>query len=166
MLNSYNRIAFIYSLASKLVYGNTLTNIQHTLIKQLPQDGRLLIIGGGDGSILPFIYNNSPNLQLQYMEASSEMLKLAQSNAPKKQNIQFIHSDDFNKLDQEFNYIYAGFLFDLFPESKSTIIINELESKTLNDLTWYVADFEINKHTKRRRLRLFQMKLSIIFSIN
>jgi tRNA1(Val) A37 N6-methylase TrmN6 len=75
------------------VFGNSLATIQLKLVETLPKTEHLLILGEGNGGILKSIYNHSPYLHIDYLEASIKMIQLAQTNIPKGQRISFIHSD-------------------------------------------------------------------------
>ena len=164
MLNQYNKIAHLYTGLSRLVFGNQLLKIQQELITHLPTDGKLLILGGGNGKILPHIYQHASHLTIEYVEASSTMIQLAKKTKPKDQKITFHHKDvrDYN---QKHDYIFAGFFLDLFDEKKIEELILKLENKN-RETTWYIADFQLNKRTKYRLLRNIQLKLTIlIFTI-
>ncbi|PCJ67177.1 MAG: hypothetical protein COA58_02335 [Bacteroidetes bacterium] len=145
------------------MYGKSLLEIQFELISKIPKQGSLLILGGGDGKILPLIFKTSPQLQLIYVEASSVMIKLAIKNSPREQNILFVHSDNFDYPTEHIDYVYAGFIFDVFNEQKISYIINKIESSHTNNLTWYVVDFDLSQNTNLLGIRRIQIKLSILF---
>ena len=161
MLNQYNKIAHLYTGLSQLVFGNQLLKIQQELITHLPTDGKLLILGGGNGKILPHIHQHAPRLTIEYVEASSTMIQLAKKTKPKDQKITFHHKDvrDYN---QKHDYIFAGFFLDLFDEKEIEELILKFENNK-SRTTWYIADFQLNKRTKYRLLRNIQLKLTILF---
>ncbi len=165
MLNHYNFIAKIYSPISRLVFGQRLKRIQAELISELPQEGSLVILGGGDGFILPLIYQHAPHLRIEFVEASSEMIKLAKAKTNANQNVSFTHSDSFSFQSSDHNLIYAAFFLDLFEQDKIGEVIGTIESKLKDqkNLKWYVADFELSKSTKRLVFRRFLIKLTILF---
>ena len=146
---------------SRLVFGNQLLKIQQELITHLPTDGKLLILGGGNGKILSHIYQRAPHLTIEYVEASSTMIQLAKKTKPKDQKITFHHKDvrDYN---QKHNHIFAGFFLDLFYEKEIEKLILKLGNNKSNT-TWYIADFQLNKRTKYYLLRCIQLKLTILF---
>ena len=161
MLNQYNKIAYLYASLSRIVFGNSLSKIQEDLIRYLPKEGKLLILGGGNGKILPHIYQHAPHLSIDYVEASSTMIQLAKKAKPKDQKIIFHHKDvrDYN---QKHDYIFAGFFLDLFDEKEIEKLILKLENKN-RETTWYIADFQLNKRTEYRLFRNIQLKLTILF---
>ena len=101
-----------------MVYGKDLLTIQVELIKTLPNKGNLLIVGGGTGDILPHLYQHSPNLKIDYIEASSKMIALAQRQTTTGQQINFIHSDTIPKTDYQYDAVYCAFFLDLFAEEE------------------------------------------------
>ena len=160
MLNQYNKIAHFYTGLSRLFFGNQLLKIQQELITHLPTDGKLLILGGGNGEILPSIFKHAPHLSIEYVEASSTMIKLAKKNAPNHQKITF-HHKDVHDYSHKHGHIYAGFFLDLFHEKQIEQLIRKLEKP--EQTTWYIADFQINKNTRNHIFRSIQLKLTILF---
>jgi hypothetical protein len=145
------------------MYGNSLLAIQHLLIKELPPKGHLLILGGGNGQILPCIYNQSPSLKITFLEASSKMIALAQEQTHPGQDITFIHSDRIDSMKLECDYVYASFFLDLFSPTHIKNIIRKTENHQRHPLTWFIADFHLGPTVKYRLLRALQVKLSILF---
>lgn len=161
MLNQYNKIAYLYNSLSGIIFGKRLQQIQQELIQYLPKEGILLILGGGNGKILPLIYLHAPLLSIDYVDASSSMIKIAKKAAPKNQKITFHHSD-VNNYEQKHKLIYAGFFLDLFNEKQIEELILKLGNKR-SKTKWYVADFCINKNTSYHLIRRFQLKITILF---
>lgn len=158
MLNRYNRIASIYGTLSTLVYGTSLLKIQEILIKQLPDVGELLILGGGNGDVLKLFYELKPHLKIVYQEASSKMIHLSRKKANENQIIEFVHSDSTD-IYSDFNLIFCPFFLDQFSETElERFVVNSKKSAK-----WFVADFRLKGVKQFKLLRLFQITLSIIF---
>ncbi|NNJ55377.1 MAG: class I SAM-dependent methyltransferase [Bacteroidia bacterium] len=160
MPNSYNFIANYYGFLSSSMFGNSILNIQENLIKHLPNQGTLLILGGGDGSILPLIFEHAPDIQIEYLEASNTMIELAKKKVSISQKITFNHNANFTTQLVSYDYVFCGFFFDQFEESKIAQIIQKIDSVKTR---WMVADFCLNEVTKYRVWRMLQIKLSILF---
>lgn len=163
MKNTYNRITPIYTFLSKLVFGNGLLQIQLKLIEHLPQKGNLLILGGGTGEILPYIFIKSPNLEISYLEASSKMIEKAKYNSPLKQKITFYHKSKMEGLSIPFDLVYAAFFFDLFPAKEIAEKLKKLQEICKPKHVLYVADFQLNRDVKYLMIRSIQIKASILF---
>lgn len=160
MVNKYNYIAPFYKVISKLIYGNQLLKIQSELIKKLPLEEKICILGGGNGDILPLIYEHAPQLEIEYIDTSSRMIALAKQKIHPLQRVQFYHLDAF-QINLKSKHIYAGFFLDQFNENVIQSLIQKFESK--NNQIWYVADFQLTKDTEWRFFRKIQLTLTILF---
>jgi hypothetical protein len=162
MLNAYNLIAPFYDRLVRIFYGNSLLKVQQILIKSLPAEGSLLILGGGTGQILEKLYENSPKLYITYLEASSAMIDFAKSNSPIGQHITYIHSDQLVIEAVKIDYIFAAFFWDTFRSREIVYHIEKLNQHYNNPL-WLIADFQIKPSVERPVLTTLKLKLSIIF---
>lgn len=162
MINDYNFIAPFYSFLSKVLFGKSLLTIQIKLIPTLPEEGRVLLIGGGNGEILPHIFSKRPNITIDYVEASSSMINLAKQMAPNLQTIQFIHSDTIDPTAEKYDAVFAAFFFDLFDENGIIKWLTLLSSVCVVKHTLHVADFQLSRTSNNYYWRLIQIKASII----
>lgn len=160
MINNYNFIAPYYGILSRLVYGHLLINAQKHLVDQLPLDGDLLFIGGGNGDLLPYLYGKRPKLNIEYLEASKQMIFLARSKKHELQKIIFTMSSEF-ETQRPFDYVLAPFVFDMFYESETKEIIRKLEAKNKVIPEWYVCDFDSSADISF--LDKVRLQLSILF---
>ena len=145
------------------MYGKDLLTTQVELIKTLPNNGNLLIIGGGTGDILPHLYQHSPNLKTDYIEASSKMIALAQKQTIAGQQINFIHSDTIPKTDYQYDAVYCAFFLDLFAEEEILQWLTKFDSVCQPYYSLHIADFQLNSSVKYRFWRVILIKLSILF---
>ncbi|MBR9859553.1 class I SAM-dependent methyltransferase [bacterium] len=156
MKNHYNFVSKYYDRLSTAVFSNDIQIIQDWLIQHLPAEGNLLILGGGTGRILPQIYQQSPNLNISFLEASSEMIELAKKYSPAQQNVKWIHSDRWEEYIDQHTYIYAAFFLDCLTEDEiNTLIPNKGEQ------VWYVADFDPRNF--KSVVQRIKIMMSIIF---
>lgn len=146
-----------------MVYGNSLLQIQLKLLETLPQQGNLLIIGGGNGEILPYILKHNPNLKIDYLEASDKMIALAKQNVVQDQQIQFIHAYKIPESTKTYDAVYAAFFLDLFTYSEINEWLTTFEKKSTQEYTLHIADFQLNKDVENSILRNVQIKASILF---
>lgn len=140
MINKYNSIAPLYYPLSKLVFGNDLYSIQEeTLSLQIPTQ-KLLIIGGGNGQILPFLSNNCPQLEITFVEASSKMISMAKKNVGANQKVRFIYSDQF-EVEGKFQNILLPFVLDILSASEKKLLMQKLHEWRDEDTSIYITDF-------------------------
>ncbi len=79
MPTNYNKIAKYYDLISRLVYGKAIIKAQVSLLKFIPANSSVLIIGGGTGWVLEELAKiHQEGLTIIYVENSSKMIALAQ----------------------------------------------------------------------------------------
>jgi ubiquinone/menaquinone biosynthesis C-methylase UbiE len=161
LLNGFDKIATFYDWIAYLAYGSQLTKIQNLLITELPESGRILILGGGSGKILPTIFEHAPSLEIIYLEASGKMIELARKNAPASMHIEFVHSDDWMNMEDEIIAVYAGFFLSCFSEDLIRKGIRQLAAAQNPSLKWFVADFDANQ--LKGLWNYIRLKMSIIF---
>ena len=157
MINKYNRIARSYYPLVKIVFGNKLLEIQKQLLKLKLPDQNMLILGGGNGEILPFLFENCPQLSIDYVEASSKMLEMAKANASPQQKVSFIHSDKIPQ-DKIYSNYYFPFVLDCFNENELKELIDQLKQQK-HSHHLYIIDFYKAQSIKNKLV----LKLSILF---
>lgn len=111
--NNYDNIAWIYDALSRLVYGNSIRQIQIDLLDSIPARARILVVGGGTGWILEEISKIHPSgLEVTYVEISKNMIQLARNRHIADNVVEFVHLpiEDFHP-DSKFDVIFTAFLF-------------------------------------------------------
>ena len=76
-MNDFDPIASWYDRLGKIVFFDRLHIAQKEYLNQLKQGNSLLILGGGTGRILEDIDRLGLNLNIDFVEPSSEMIKKA-----------------------------------------------------------------------------------------
>ena len=143
-LNGFNRIAPWYDSLTRLVFGKAILNSQLEFLSSVPPDSTVLILGGGTGAILPLLLRRIPTGSILYIEASSEMLKLAERNVPAEftTNIEFVHGTHDSLPDgMVFDVIITNFFLDLFPDGDVGTICQQLSSRVRQHGLWLISDF-------------------------
>ncbi|MEY2924128.1 MAG: hypothetical protein RLZZ337_676 [Bacteroidota bacterium] len=163
MLNRYNAVAPFYTLLARLVFGNSLLAIQKNAIDYLPQSGKLLILGGGNGDILKEIVLSRPKIEIEYLEASDMMLEQAKKNSTGFQTFRFIHSDQFIDCSKDVNAVFMPFILDLFDEEQIINSLYQLKAHLSKKHLLIVADFDLNNF-KVSYWNKLKVKMSILFS--
>jgi tRNA (cmo5U34)-methyltransferase len=75
---SFNTIAPFYDFLVRLVFQQRLQEAQESLLVQIPEKGRVLILGGGTGWVLTRLLELKPEVSIVYVEVSEKMLALSQ----------------------------------------------------------------------------------------
>ena len=154
MLNAYNRIARFYDLLAKIVYGNAIIKAQTHFIDKIPVNSRILIIGGGSGKILKHFQKPNFNYTIDYVEASSEMLRLTKKKTNDTQCINFIHGTQ-EILTQQYDVIITAFFLDLFQRDELHNVILKLKKHHRKNGLWIISDFYPSKNILHKTLYFF-----------
>jgi tRNA (cmo5U34)-methyltransferase len=143
-LNGFNRIARYYDPLTRLVFGKAILNSQLEFLSSVPRGSTVLIVGGGTGGMLPSLLRRNPPGSILYIEASSEMLKLAERNVPAEftTKIEFVHGTHDSLPDgMQFDVIITNFFLDLFPDGEVGTICQQLSSRLRQHGLWLISDF-------------------------
>lgn len=137
--NNFNRIAPFYDLLVKVIFGSKLEYAQKAFINNINQGTRLLIIGGGTGSILEWLPENK-QLKIDYVELSAVMLKKAKKRPQKGNSVTFLEQDVLDVIGS-YDIIIANFLLDCFNEKHLELVVNHLRKSLDKEGELYVTDF-------------------------
>ena len=86
VVSNFDSIAPFYDFLVKLVFGKKIWEAQRTHLNEIPENGSVLILGGGPGRILESL---PANINVTYLELSSKMIERAKRIG----NAEFIHDD-------------------------------------------------------------------------
>jgi ubiquinone/menaquinone biosynthesis C-methylase UbiE len=145
---NYDKIARVYDLLSRMVFGGAIASAQVRLLEGLPTgDCRLLIVGGGTGWILEELGRLRPEgIAIDYIEASGEMIALSKKRNCGKNTINFVHTAIENfEAGYLYRVIVTPFVLDNFKEPKLKMIFDQLDNLLEEEGTWLYADFVYGK---------------------
>lgn len=169
-VNGFNAIARRYDFFKRLVFGNSIYQSEACFLDWIPRGGKILIVGGGTGEILSALAKASPDSHICFVEASSEMLKIAKQRLPETsaRNVQFIHGTECDvPVGMSFDAVITAFFLDLFPDAKVRDICGLISGKIKSDGLWLVSDFVFNGKFWQRILlwtmyRFFRLTCGIL----
>lgn len=134
----YSKIAPVYQLLSRLVFGKTLINAQLKALTKTNLGGKLLICGGGDGEILKHLQFFKG--EITFLELSAKMIDLARKKTDR--NITFANTDFFNfQPSEKYDVILLPFLLDNFSELQMQLAAQKLASLLATNGEIWVIDF-------------------------
>ncbi len=156
MKNNYNLIAPFYDFICRIVFGNSIVNAQLAYLKQLPKQGRVLFMGGGSGLLLRQLVLLRPQLYIDYVDASSKMIKSSQNKVEGiAHNVHFICGEANAIPSCQYDAVLTFFYLDLFETGYRQFIFKTLNDKLKNKGTWLIADFNIPKSSLQKILEKF-----------
>ncbi len=159
-MNNFDRIAPVYDILSRLVFGKTILDSQTHFLRVVKSNDSLLIIGGGTGKVLNAIDELGIPTDVVYVELSRKMLNKAKARAPFK-NIQviFIHGGEEAIPESKFDIIFTAFFLDVFDSRRLQYVTTLLCRRLKDGGKWLVTDF-VNNEVNWQKIMI---KLMYIF---
>jgi ubiquinone/menaquinone biosynthesis C-methylase UbiE len=146
MAANYDNAAWFYDRISQLVFGNQLLAAQKYLLSFIPPRSRILIAGGGTGSILDEITQLHPSsLFITYVEISANMTALSQKRNTGQNQITFITApvEQVPPVKDAYDVILTPFLLDNFADEELSPVFRHLDQQLKAGGLWLCADFQL-----------------------
>lgn len=142
---NYDNAAWFYDRLQRLVYGRQLLKAQVFLLKHIPAGSRVLIAGGGTGSILDELTRlQSSGLSITYVELSANMVELSRRRNQGQNSVEFVvAAAEEVTTDQPYDVIITPFLFDNFTENGMQQLFGHLHQQLKTGGLWLHADFQL-----------------------
>jgi ubiquinone/menaquinone biosynthesis C-methylase UbiE len=167
MATNYDKIANVYDLIRRIVFGNSIVNAQVCLLKYVSADSYILIVGGGTGWIIDEITAIHPKgLTIDYVESSAKMIALSEKRNYAANKVNFIKQpiEDYATA-EKYDVILTPFLFDNFSIDKIQIIVAKLDSYLKEDGVLLYADFVYDENNGRLWQRILLRIMYLFFRI-
>lgn len=144
--NGFDRIAPVYDLLARGVFGQTLKKARRRFIHQIKAGDRVLIMGGGTGWILPHVLDRlGKSGQVLYVELSKVMIERASARIrehPGRHLVQFLHGEVKDIPGSwRADVIVTHFFLDLFSPDELKLVFTTLSEFLLPQGSWLIADF-------------------------
>lgn len=145
LARGFDRLAPIYDSLARLVIGKNIRASQLHFLSHITQKQKLLILGGGTGWILPFIFEINPTLYIDYVDLSPTMLSKAKLNAKGNQNIRFIEGTEGSIHEGKYDCVVTNFYLDLFNDDQLGVVVDQIKRSLQPNACWLTADFVSEK---------------------
>lgn len=168
-LQGFDRIAPFYDFLAKMVFGNSLKKAQIHFLPHIPENARILILGGGSGWLLAELIKRNPSSEIVYVEASEKMLDLTKKYLAKKNLFKnsritlLLDAEYYKKNDQKFDVVITNFFLDLFTEITLENIILSLSAMLKPDGLWLLSDFDKKEFESSSWKKLFISSMYFFF---
>jgi len=154
-LNSFNRIARYYDRLKRIVFGDSIFKSQIHFLGSVPPGCTVLILGGGSGEMLPALLDINPHCRIWFVEASSQMLRMAIDRLPEESanRVLFVHGTEASlPRDTLFEAVITNFFLDLFPDRRVDEVCYLISHRLGRNGMWLVSDFVSGKKVWQRIL--------------
>jgi ubiquinone/menaquinone biosynthesis C-methylase UbiE len=146
---SFDRIAPHYRWIETLAFGNTLQRARTLWIRKIPRPKRALILGQGNGRFLCELLRAHPKIDVDCIDASPEMLRIARRRVERKcpeslLHVHFLRRDVLRWSPQaSYDLLATHFFLDCFRRDQLEEIIAKLSGAASAGAVWLLADFTI-----------------------
>ena len=142
---NYDKAASFYDKLSRLVFGDALVKAQVYLLKHIPANAKILIVGGGTGWILDEVTRvHSSGLDITYVEISINMMALSRKRDTGDNIIQFINKPiQTVVLPDDFDVVITPFLLDNFTDKNLPSVYNPIHHALKLGGLWLYTDFQL-----------------------
>lgn len=143
--NDFDKVAPFYDRLAGLIFGKSIKKAQTEYLHLIKPDSKILILGGGTGWILKEIFDRKPEVEISYVEKSTQMIELAKTACP-NYNVEFV-SLPFEEwqTEEKFDFIICNFFLDVFQSRKlKDQILPKIKSLIAENGRLLVADFQVN----------------------
>jgi ubiquinone/menaquinone biosynthesis C-methylase UbiE len=146
---SFDRIARHYRLLETIGFGPDLQRARVFWVDKITRPQRVLILGEGNGRFLCELLRVYPNVTVDCVDASVQMLKLARARvlATRPESfaqVCFLHQDILTWSTQDaYDLLVTHFFLDCFRCDEMKAIIDKLTRAAAPNAAWLLADFTI-----------------------
>ncbi len=140
-LNRFDVIAPYYDRLATLVFGKAIKQAQLTHLKSIPAAAHILVLGGGTGWWLNELLKTNTKCTIHYIDASTEMLRLAKLNSKDSSRIHFVHGTDTDIPAIHFDAVITYFFLDMFEEDQLIQVVTRIGKSMKPNTIWIVSEF-------------------------
>jgi ubiquinone/menaquinone biosynthesis C-methylase UbiE len=145
---NFDRVADHYYWLETLAFGSALQRARVYWLKKLIQPSRALIVGEGNGRFLCELLRVHPGIEIDCVEASVRMLRLAEKRLRRKMpdalpQVRLLHHDvrTWSAPIATYDLVVSHFFLDCYEEIEVSAMVKKLAATATNSATWLIADF-------------------------
>jgi ubiquinone/menaquinone biosynthesis C-methylase UbiE len=145
---SFDSLAPWYRLLERIAFGDDLQRCGIACLGEIAAPRRALIVGEGNGRFLCELLRLHPEVEVDCIDASAQMLQLARERIERElphraSRVRFLHQDimGWTAAEQHYDLVVTHFVLDCFPPVMLTGIVSKLARAATRDANWLLADF-------------------------
>jgi len=150
---NFDHIAKYYRLFEYTAFGHGLERRRTRFITQMADSRRALVIGDGDGRFTAALALRNPSVQIDSIDRSSQMLRLAHRRLVKEQivnrgRIRLIEGDirSVPLPAGEYDLIATHFFLDVLNDQDVRLLMERIVLAASRPCRWAVSEFDIPQH--------------------
>lgn len=143
---SFDAIAPWYRTLETIAFGNALQRARLACLDEIESPRRALIVGEGNGRFLSEFLHRHAGTEIDCIDASERMLRLAQLRVGEKATrVRFLQREisSWSPPAAEYDLIVTHFFLDCFPEDELRAVTGKLANAATAKATWLIADFSL-----------------------
>lgn len=151
---SFDRVARSYWWMERLAFGRSLERARTAMLDDARHARRALILGEGDGRFLSELLRANPEVEVDCVDRSAQMLELARARIGDEiRRVRFFPCDAlaFDADRPDYDLVVTHFFFDCIEQRELTAIVAKLGAWSVPRAIWLMADFVIPRHSRWRR---------------
>jgi ubiquinone/menaquinone biosynthesis C-methylase UbiE len=163
-----DRITPWYRWLEYLSFGSALQRRRCCFLSQIGNAQRVLMLGEGDGRFLAEFVAQNPTAEIDYVDASAKMLRLADGRANGSSKVRLHRRDLLTESLPGANYdlIVAHFFLDCFSDDQVTQVVGMISAAAAPSARWVVSEFrEPREGWQKWRARVWVRGLYLGFRI-
>ena len=145
---NFDRVANHYYWLETLAFGSALQRARTHWLEKLTRPNRALIVGEGNGRFLCELLRVHPKIEIDCLDASGRMLRLAEKRLRRKipkalSQVRFLHQDvrTWPAPIATYDLVVSHFFLDCYEELEIAAIVRKLATATTRSAAWLIADF-------------------------
>ena len=112
MKSNYKYIAWVYDWLAKLVFGSKLELAKQALLSEIPTGAKILIVGGGTGSIIEYLAALNKKIEIGFVEQSKYMMDYAKKRNSTGLDIKYYNQSIVDFKLKGYDVVITNFFFD------------------------------------------------------
>jgi ubiquinone/menaquinone biosynthesis C-methylase UbiE len=163
-----DRIARWYLLLEYASFGAALQRRRCHFLPSLRERANVLMLGEGDGRFLAKFLAANPSAEIDYVDGSAKMLRLARTRAGSTTRVCFRQLDIVrDQLPKEgYDCIITHFFLDCFTAEELALVVQKIAAAAGENVCWIISEFrEPASGWRRLRARLWIRFLYFAFRI-
>ncbi len=141
--STFDRLARPYRWLEYAMFGRGLLRCRFDLLPWLADARRVLTVGEGDGRFVAELARQFPEIKVDCVEASGEMIACARERLPANTKVRFHQADalewDFSK--GKYDAVVTCFFLDCFSSETLAVLMPRLAASVRPEGQWLVTEF-------------------------